>query len=305
MDKKIVLITGGTGLIGTELSKLLFDNGYQVRILSRSKSSLKNKNYHYYTWNIATKEIELAALKNVHYIIHLAGAGIADKRWTATRKKHILDSRVEGTRLLLETLEQINHRPLKFIAASGIGFYGARTSNTIYKENAIPHNDFLGNTCKLWEESSLKFKEAGIPSTILRTGIVLSKKGGALEKLCQTFKFRFASALGNGQQYMPWVHIDDLCRIYLRTITDIEFTGIYNAVAPAHVTNNDFTKALVHFHKSAVQLPNVPSFILKLLLGCMSEMVLNGSRVSSDKLKKTGFKFRYDTLEKALEDLIP
>ncbi|PCH76507.1 MAG: TIGR01777 family protein [Flavobacteriaceae bacterium] len=303
MDK-IILITGGTGLIGTQLSKLLFDNGYEVRILSRSKNSLQNKNYEYYHWNIATKEIDISALKNVHYIIHLAGAGIADKRWTTARKKHILDSRVNGATLLLETLEQINHRPLKFIAASGIGFYGARTNTTIFKENTSPHNDFLGNTCKLWEQSSLTFKEAGIPTTILRTGIVLSKKGGALEKLCQTFKFRFASALGSGQQYMPWIHIDDLCRIYLRTITDIEFTGIYNAVAPAHVTNNEFTKALLRFHKNSVQLPNVPSSILKPLLGNMSAMVLQGSRVSSDKLENTGFKFQYNSLKKALEDLI-
>jgi len=304
MDKKIVLITGGTGLIGTDLSKLLFDKGYQVRILSRSKNIQKNKSYHYYTWNIASKEIDLAALKNVDYIIHLAGAGIADKRWTAIRKKQIIDSRVDSALLLFEGLQQLNHRPLKFITASGIGYYGATTSDKIYSEKDTVHDDFLGKTCKKWEESSLKFEDVGIPTSILRTGIVLSKKGGALEKLRQTFKFGFGAALGNGQQYMPWIHIDDLCRIYLRTITDIDFTGIYNAVSLEHLTNNEFTKALVHQHKRGIQLPNVPSFLLKLLIGSMSAMVLYGSRVSAKKLERIRFKFRYDTLEKALEDLI-
>ncbi|PCI34652.1 MAG: TIGR01777 family protein [Flavobacteriaceae bacterium] len=304
MDKKTVLITGGTGLIGRQLSKLLFDKGYIIRILSRSKNKGQHNNYQYYNWNITKKEIDVAALKNVDYIIHLAGAGIADKRWTATRKKNIVDSRVDSALLLFNTLQQINHRPLKFIAASGIGYYGAVTSDTIFTEKDPAHIDFLGNTCKLWENSSLKFEEASIPTTILRTGIVLSKKGGALEKLRQTFKFKFGSALGNGKQYMPWIHIDDLCQTYLHSIENKEFTGIYNTVAPTHETNYEFTKALISQHKHVVLLPNVPSFLLKLLLGSMSEMVLYGSRVSAEKLERIGFKFRYDTLEKALEDLI-
>jgi len=304
MDKKIVLITGGTGLIGTQLSKLLFDKGYQVRILSRSKNKEQNNNYHYYAWNVPKKEIDIAALKNVHYVIHLAGVGIAENRWTATRKKQIVGSRVDSALLLLEKLQQINHRPLKFIAASGIGFYGAVTTNTIFTEKDPAHDDFLGNTCKTWEQSSLKFEKAGIPTSILRTGIVLSKKGGALEKLCQTFKFKFAAALGNGQQYMPWIHINDLCQLYLHAIENTAFIGIYNAVTSEHVTNYEFTKALVRKHNRTLQLPNVPSFILKLIVGSMSEMVLNGSRVSADKLERGGFKFQYDTLEKALEELI-
>jgi len=304
MDKKIVLITGGTGLIGTQLSKLLFDKGCQVRILSRSKNNKKNNNYHYYAWNVPKKEIDIAALKNVHYVIHLAGVGIAENRWTATRKKQIIDSRVDSALLLLEKLQQINHRPLKFIAASGIGFYGAVTSDTIFTEKDPNYDDFLGNTCKVWEQSSLKFEESGIKTTILRTGIVLSKEGGALEKLRQTFKLRFAAALGNGQQYMPWIHITDLCQLYLHAIEDTAFIGIYNAVTSEHVTNYEFTKALVKQHKNAVQIPNIPSMILKIVLGTMSEMVLQGSRVSSKKLEDAGFKFRYNTLKKALEDLI-
>jgi len=304
MDKKIVLITGGTGLIGTQLSKLLFDKGYQVRILSRSKNKEQNNDYHYYTWNVPKREIDIAALKNVHYVIHLAGAGIAKSRWTATQKKQIVDSRVDSALLLLEKLQQTNHRPLKFIAASGIGFYGAVTTNTIFTEKDPAHDDFLGNTCKSWEQSSLKFEESGIKTSILRTGIVLTKEGGALEKLRQTFKFRFAAALGDGQQYMPWIHISDLCQLYLHAIENPAFTGIYNAVTSEHVTNHEFTKALVRKHNRTLQLPNVPSFILKIILGSMSEMVLNGSRVSAKKLERIGFKFRYDTLDKALEDLI-
>jgi len=305
MDKKIVLITGGTGLIGTQLSKLLFDKGYHVRILSRSKNKEQNNNYHYYTWNVSKKEIDIAALKNVHYVIHLAGAGIAENRWTATRKKHIVDSRVDSALLLFDALQQINHRPLKFISASGIGYYGAVTSDTIFTEKDPNYDDFLGNTCKVWEQSSLKFEESGIKTSILRTGIVLSKEGGALEKLLQTFKFRFAAALGDGQQYMPWIHINDLCQLYLHAIESPEFTGIYNAVSSEHVTNYEFTKALIKRHKNAILLPNVPSLLLKIILGTMSKMVLQGSRVSSKKLENTGFEFQYNTLGKALKSLIP
>ncbi|MBL4746807.1 MAG: TIGR01777 family oxidoreductase [Flavobacteriaceae bacterium] len=304
MENKIVLITGGTGLIGSQLSKLLFDKGYQVRILSRAKNSVQKKAYHYYHWNIETKEIDIAALKSVHYIIHLAGAGIADKRWTAARKKHILDSRVNGATLLLETLKQLNHRPLKFIAASGIGFYGAINSPTIFTEKAPPQNDFLGNVCKTWEQSSLKFEKRGIPTSILRTGIVLSKNGGALKKLSQTFLFNFGTALGDGRQYMPWIHIDDLCQLYLLAIEAPEFIGIYNAVSPEHTTNSEFTKAITKRYKRSFLLPNTPSLVLKIVLGTMSEMVLNGARVSPEKLIQFGFKFQYSTLKKALEDLI-
>ena len=222
---KKVLITGGTGLIGKRLSFLLASRGYEVRILSRS-NSLKN-NYKTFLWNVTEQYINDSAFEGLNHIIHLAGAGIADKRWSEKRKKEIIDSRVASTNLLYNTVKRLEIPLSSFISASATGFYGAVTSETIFKEIDKPAKDFLGKVCSLWERSIFQFKEIKIRTVALRTGIVLSKDGGALKKM----KTPIITALGNGKQYMPWIHIDDLCELYIKAIEDQEFKGAFNAVS--------------------------------------------------------------------------
>lgn len=290
MDK--ILITGGTGLVGKHLEKLLTDKGYEVAILSRSPTK-ENQ----YKWDIHKNYIDEKALENTNYIIHLAGAGIADKRWTPSRKKVLIDSRVESANLLFNKVKEFNTNLKGFISASGIGYYGAITSEIIFTEDDKPENDFISEICVKWEASAKQFEKLNVPTTILRTGIVLTKSGGALAKINTPF---FLSILGNGKQYMPWIHITDLCNLYLKAIEDSNFTGIYNAVAPEHHTNISFTKALSKVTKKPLFFINIPSFLLKLIFGEMSDILLNSSRVSSKKTASF-FKFKFGKLRTALE----
>ena len=294
-----ILITGGTGLIGNQLGFLLKNNGYRVTILSRKHTEDPNS----YVWDLDTDFIEEKAIKEADYIIHLAGAGIADERWTKKRKKKLIDSRVNSTNLLYKKVAQLNPSLKAFIAASGIGYYGAVTSEKIYAENDKAGADFLATICKLWENESMKFNTLNIRTVILRTGIVLSKKGGALEKISQPIKLGLGAALGSGKQYMPWIHIDDLCKMYLDGIENTKLNGPYNAVAPEQITNKQFTQNVALSLHKKIRLPNVPSFVLKTLLGKMSIILLEGSRVSSEKIVASKFYFKFNLLKEALKDI--
>ena len=291
-----VLITGGKGLIGQLLSKKLTKKNFVVRILTRNPT-----NNNEYKWNIKESYIDENAFENVTHIIHLAGAGIADKRWTTKRKKELINSRVKSTKLLIKKIEELEIPLQSFISASAIGYYGAITSDKIFKEEDKPANDFISEICTKWEKSVLQFQTIEIPTTILRTGIVLSKNGGALEKMNTPL---FLSALGTGKQFMPWIHIEDLCNLYIKAIEDNSFTGIYNAVAPEHQTNNSFTKILGKTLKKPVLPINAPSFVLKTALGELAYLLLKGSRISSEKITQSGFEYQYKTLEKALQNLL-
>jgi len=288
-----ILITGGTGLVGNRLTKLLMDKNHEVAILTRSPDA-KNE----YQWDIQKKTIDKKAFENTDYIIHLAGAGIADERWTNERKKVIIDSRVESANLLFETIKKENINLKGFISASGSGYYGAVTTDKIFTEFDKAGNDFLGEVCEKWENAAHQFEKLNIPVTILRTGIVLSEKGGALDKM----RLPVISPLGSGKQYMPWIHIDDLCEMYIKTIED-NLTGIFNAVALEHHTSITFSKALAKSINRPYVGICVPSFMLKLLYGDMSKILLKGSRISSKKIEQTGYTFQYETLEKALNNL--
>jgi len=291
-----VLITGGTGLVGQLLQKKLIDKNYKVRVLSRNPK--KATEFH---WNIATNEIDEKAFSDVDYIVHLAGAGIADKRWTPERKKEIIDSRTKSTALLLNTINKLK-TPLKgFIAASAIGYYGAITSGTIFKESNKPATDFLGSVCRQWEEASLTFNHLHIPTTILRTGIVLSKNGGALSKMNTPIVI---NPIANGKHYIPWIHIEDLTNLFLKSIEDNTFTGIYNAVAPEAQTSFSFAKTLAKKSNKWFLPIGVPKFLLRLLFGEMSILLTTGSRVSSEKVEDTGYQFTHKKLEQAFDDLI-
>ena len=292
-----VLITGGSGLIGRRLSFLLKSRGYEVRILSRSNNP-KN-NYKTFVWNVSEQYINDSAFEGLTHIIHLAGAGIADKRWSEKRKKEIIASRVASTNLLYNTVKRLKTPLDSFISASATGYYGAITSETIFEEKDKPAKDFLGKVCSLWEDSIFQFNEIKIRTVALRTGIVLSKDGGALKKM----KTPVITSLGNGKQYMPWIHIDDLCELYIKAIEDQEFKGAFNAVSSEHISNLSFSKKISKIFNHPFLAIGAPSFILQIVFGEMSTIILNGSRISANKIKQAGFKFKFENLEKALKNL--
>ena len=295
-----ILITGGTGLVGKELTKLLEKNDHQIFILSRHKSS--NPNFYY--WNIDKNYIDPKAIIKADYIIHLAGSGIAEKRWTSKRKKTLIDSRVNSANLLFEKVKELNPNLKGFITASGIGFYGAITSTTIFSEKDPSGDDFISTICIEWEKSALKFNSINIRTVILRTGIVLSKQDGALEKICKPIKLGLGSFLGTGKQFMPWIHINDLCSMFEFSIKNENIYGTYNAVAPQHISNQEITLEIANHFKKKIWLPNVPSFILKIIVGELSVILLKGSRVSCDKILKDGFTFQFPRLKQALNNLL-
>jgi uncharacterized protein (TIGR01777 family) len=294
-----ILVTGGTGFIGTSLCNLLRDKGYTVLILSRTKIDKPNTYY----WSLEDHYIDPEAIVRADYIIHLAGAGIADKRWSKERKRILIDSRVKSANLLFEKVKELNPNLKGFISASAVGYYGATTSTKIYKENDAAGNDFVSDICKVWEKASLQFEAINVRTVIFRTGVVFAKEGGAMEKLSKPIKLGVGAALGSGKQYMPWIHIDDLCNMYAEAIENSEINGVYNAVAPEHITNKLLNKTIAKKLKKPLWLPNIPAFVMKLILGEMAVILLEGSRVSSEKIVPTGFKFKYPSLTKALHNL--
>lgn len=295
-----ILITGGSGLIGSALKTKLLAIGYQVIILSRNKTS----NSKTYFWDIKNGVIDKEAIEKANYIIHLAGAGIAEKRWTRKRKRELINSRILSTKLLLENVKKLNPNLKGFIAASGIGYYGAITSKTIFKEDNNPGSDFLATICKLWEQESLKFQNEGIRTVIFRTGVVFSKNGGALEKIVNPIKKGVGAVLGKGNQFMPWIHIDDLCEMYISSIENEKIKGIYNAVNPEHITNKELTYKISNTLKKRILFPPIPEFLLKLLFGKMSIILLKGSRVSCEKIEKTGYQFKFATISATLKKIL-
>ncbi|SDE91841.1 TIGR01777 family oxidoreductase [Chitinophaga filiformis] len=301
-----VLITGGTGLVGRALTKLLTDIGYKVIILSRHMSNgyTDNELVSYAHWDVARQTIDEAAIQQADYIVHLAGANVGDKRWTAARKREIVNSRVQSAGLLFDALSKYPNKVKKVISASGIGYYGENKSGTAFTETDPPFGDFLGNTCVAWENSVLKMRELQKKVVILRTGIALSLAGGALKEFYKPLQFGFATILGNGEQYVSWIHLHDLARIYLSTIVNHDLEGIYNAAAPHPVQNKELVMTMAQEAKGRSFLPvYVPTFALKLALGEMSIEVLKSCRASSVKIQETGFVFSYPDIRSAMENI--
>jgi uncharacterized protein (TIGR01777 family) len=301
--KKNVLISGGSGFIGSHLTGLLIAKGYSVSILSRSEKQNKGDIF-YYKWDVTNQTIDESAVLNADYIIHLAGENIAEKRWTAKRKAAIIDSREKSTQLLYSVLKKNNKKLDAFISASAVGIYGAVNGEEICSENTPSANDFLGYTCQKWEGALDFIENLNIRTVKIRTGLVLGKNDGFLKKLIPLFKFRLGSALGSGKQYMPWIHVDDLCNIYLQAVLNPNMEGAYNAAVNDNTTNTIFSKALARIFGYSIWLPNVPAFVLKLVMGEMAVIVLTGRRVSSDKIEETGFQFKFKNLEEALRDCL-
>jgi uncharacterized protein (TIGR01777 family) len=302
-----VLITGGTGLVGKALGQALLEKGYTVIILSRQpgkKSAVANLSYA--AWDAEKQTIDEVAISSADYIIHLAGAGVADKRWTKKRKQEIIDSRVNSSRLIVDSLAMISNKVKAVISASAIGWYGADPAipnPKPFEENNPADETFLGNTCKLWEESIKPVTQLGKRLVKLRIGIVLSNDGGALSEFKKPLQFGVAAILGNGKQIISWIHIDDLVRMFIASIEKSGMNGVYNAVAPVPVSNKELTIQLAKSRKKFFIPVHVPSFLLKLMLGEMSIEVLKSATVSSNKIELTGFSFKFPTVTTALSNL--
>jgi uncharacterized protein len=294
-----VLITGGSGLVGRHLIPKLRQKGYEVAILSRGEKQQEGiTTYH---WNPETGDLDRRALL-ADYIIHLAGANIAAGRWTAARKKEIVDSRVKTALLLYEELP-VHHHLKAFISASAVGYYGLGTSEKIFEEDEKPAYDFLANTCLQWEKAADKFSERNVRVVKLRTAPVMAADGGAWPMLRLPVNLGFSAPLGSGTQYMPWIHVDDLCAIYLQAVESQAMQGVYNAAAPGHVTNAQFMKTAAQVMHRPFFAPHVPAFAIHLALGEMGEGLLQGSRVSPEKILSTGFRFQYPMLKEALDQI--
>jgi len=298
---KNVLISGASGLVGTRLTEMLMQKDYQISHLSRTN---KDGEIPVFQWNVKKGTIDEHAMQGVDSIIHLAGAGIADKPWTAARKKEILESRTQSTELLYNALKARTHQVKTFVSASAIGYYGYSGSGKVFDEESEPADDFLADVVKQWEASVDKIASLGIRVVKVRIGILLSEKGGALAELVKPIKWGVGSPLGSGTQYMSWIHIDDVCQIFIKALEDEKMNGAYNAVGPNPATNKEITEAIARVLKKPLWLPNVPSFILKLILGEMADLVIKGSKVSSLKIESTGFQFRFPEIENALLDLL-
>ncbi|MGE6354467.1 TIGR01777 family oxidoreductase [Flavobacterium sp. NPDC079362] len=296
---KNILLTGGTGFIGQHLTDLLIENGFSVSVLSRSDRK-NTSSVTYYKWDLTQNYIDEEAILKADCIIHLAGEGIVEKRWTEKRKKDILESRTKPIDLIFSILKKNNKILDAFVSASAVGIYGAYTNETICEETTQPANDFLGITCQEWEKAVDKINSLGIRTVKVRTGIVLGKDEGFLKKIVPSFKSGLGVILGTGKQYIPWIHIADLCEIYLKAVVTNEMHGPYNACITDDTTNASLSKTLANLFGYKIWLPKAPAFILKIVLGEMSAAVLEGQRVSSEKIQKTGFVFQFTDLERAL-----
>lgn len=302
---KYIGITGGTGLIGKHLSKLLADDGYEIIIFTRKpdkkRKYIKNTTYAY--WNPVKNQIDTDKLAKVEAMVHLAGAGIADKRWTEQRKTDIVDSRVLGTQFIVEQLRQ--HAPdcKVLVSSSAIGYYGEDNGGEPFTENAIPADDFLGRTCVKWEDASEPAEEF-TRRVVLRMGIVMAKESGAFAEFVKPMRWGVMPILGSGDQVVSWIHVTDAARMIRFAIERIEVTGTYNAVAPLPVAHTNLMHTIGRV-KRGWQIPiPVPGAILKVILGEMSIEVLKSATVSAEKIQKRGFRFEFRDIESAAKNLL-
>lgn len=298
-----ILLTGGTGLIGTTLAPLLSENGHRVLLLTRQSSAPDS-----FHWDPASGTIDAESIRQADIIINLAGAGIADRRWTKKRKRIIEESRTQSGALLVKALREIPNKVRAVISASGIGWYGADPAipnPRPFEETASPDKDFLGETCRRWEEAIAPVTAPQRRLVIFRIGPVLTPKGGALKEFLRPAKLGVAAILGSGRQVLSWIHIDDLCRLLLFAVEHEELHGIYNAAAPQPVDNRTLMTNLSRRLKGRYYVPvYVPSFLLKIALGGLSIEVLKSTTVSAEKIHGAGFQFLYPSIDSALDHLL-
>lgn len=302
-----VVITGGTGLIGTALTKELVKKNFDVIILTRNLDKHKaSKNISYAKWDIEAKTINENIITKADYIIHLAGANVAEGRWTNKRKNEIIYSRVKSGELLVKALKEIPNKVKAVISSSAIGYYGAdQTTNTKpFIETDAAASDFLSTVVQKWEGAIEAVKNTGKRLVVFRTGIVLSADGGAYKEFKKPLQFGIASILGNGKQIISWIHIDDLVRMYVQTIENEAWQGVYNAVAPKPVSNKVLILEMAKQHNKFYVPLYVPSFVLKIMLGEMRIEVLKSTTVSCAKVQSAGFVFLFSSVEAAIRKLV-
>ncbi len=296
-----VLISGGTGLVGSEIIRKLLERGDEVYNLTTRKNypSTQKGLTHIY-WNPEQGMFNSSILENVDAIINLAGFNVAN-RWTEQNKKKIVDSRMHSTKLLVDGCLKATHAPKIFISTGASGYYSS--SFHLQDETASAGQGFLADLSEQWERVLQPLKSMPIRSVILRVGVVMDKKDGAVAKMVPFFNLGLGSATGSGKQWMSWIHLHDLANMYLFALDQPNIQGVYNAVAPAPVTNAAYSKALAHALNRPFFLPAIPEFALKLLFGEMSSMLLNSQNISSKKIQEAGFKFQYQTIDSALQQL--
>lgn len=295
-----ILISGGSGLIGKAISKQLLKEGKEVVWLGRKSGEWNGVKI--FAWDTEKKIVDLKAFESVSAIINLAGSSITDERWTEKRREDILNSRIRSVEFLAEIISKNKFSISKVIGASAIGYYGAIESESVFAEDSKPGNDFLGNLCVEWENSYKSIKELGISCSLVRTSIVLSKDGGAYPPLKKLIKSGIGSVIGSGKQMFPWIHINDIAGIYLHLLKEKE-SDIYNGVADEMPTTKEFTHQLAKCLNRRILLPNIPAFILKLILGSRAQMLLTGVKISNKKIKEAGYVFQYSRLSDALKEI--
>lgn len=297
---KSILITGGTGLIGSKLLDSIDKSVYNVYVLTRKKS-YKENGVNYINWDPENSILDISHIKNLYSVINLAGESIDGSRWTSNYKRKILDSRVNSTRLLFNKVKEMKELPKSFISASATGFYEVNTDNP-QAETDLPGNNFLSDVVQQWEKEILKFKSLGLRTTTFRIGLVLSKDGGVLKRLYPIFKFFLGVPIGSGKQMISWIHESDMIGLINMAIESNKLEGIYNAVAPEIITNTEFTKSLLKSLNrfSYPSIIKAPSFIVRILFGEQSDLVLNGLNISSEKIMQSNYKFKFTKLSSAL-----
>ncbi|HEY1025715.1 MAG TPA: TIGR01777 family oxidoreductase [Sphingobacteriaceae bacterium] len=298
-----ILITGATGLIGRHLTETLLEHGYLVNQLSRREITPKHPGIKVFKWDVYKGKIDTACIDGADAVIHLAGENLGAKPWTNQRKKAIIESRTRSIGLIYDLLRKnSNHQVKTVISASAVGFYGDH-GNDMLTESSKPGGDFLAETCMAWETAVDKGKKLGLRVVKFRNGIVLARDGGALPTLAKPIRAGFGAPLGSGNQWVPWIHVRDLVKMFMFALEHRNLEGPYNAASPNPVTNKFLTEALAQRTNSKVWLPKVPAFLLRAILGRMSEMVLVSAKTSADKILMEGFTFTFPTLDKALDDL--
>lgn len=295
-----ILIAGGTGLVGSRLSEMLREKGYEVALLSRKSSSDGIRTFQ---WDPSRGFIDPASVGGARAVINLAGAGIADSWWTAARKKLIIESRTESTALLRKTLATTANQTEVYLSASAIGFYG-HAGDKWLEETAPAGKGFLAESTQAWENAFHSVESLNIRAAAFRIGIVLSPEGGALEKMLLPFKARIGAYFGDGRQWYSWIHIDDVCRMFIHALENPDVRGIYNAVAPNPVINKEFVETIGKALGGPNLLAPTPAFLLRTGMGEMADVILNSNRVSSAKIESTGFTFQYPELLPALQQLV-
>lgn len=298
-----ILITGATGLVGNELVSLLLQNGETVHYLSTSKKKLESQsNYKGFYWNPQQGIIDENCFIGVDAIIHLAGANIG-KRWTKSYKQEIIESRILSSNLLFKSLKDFPHQVKQIVSASAVGIYPDDLKKLYIESDKEVDDSFLGNVVVKWEESIDKFKLLNIKVCKLRTGLVLSNKGGALIEMLKPIKYGVGAPFGSGRQVQSWIHIHDLAELYYFAVKN-SWQGVFNAAAPNPVTNKQLTEEIANAIKRPILIPTLPKFLMSLVLGEMHIMLFTSQNVSSQKASDNGFVFKYKIIEKALSHLL-